>query len=84
MDGMAESGRMTLTPDPGMLKVTSLRPRPEAALAFRMAWRNEPGPLSATLVTTSSSTALPATLTEPLPSVPVTTSVPELTVVPPL
>src|SRR5688500_13823156 len=48
--GSAELGIMVWTPDPGILKViVSVM---VVALASRIAWRKEPGPLSRTLVTT--------------------------------
>ena len=47
--GSADSGVIVWTPAPGIAKLIVCRP--EAALAFRIACRSEPGPLSLVLVT---------------------------------
>ena len=50
--GRGEAGAIVWTPVPGMAKSIVLVP-PVAALESRMAWRSEPGPLSAVVVTTN-------------------------------
>ena len=47
--GRAVAGLIVCTPEPGMSK--SIVSAVDAALAFRIAWRSEPGPLSLVLVT---------------------------------
>ena len=49
--GRGESGAIVCTPGPGMAKSIVLV-APVAALESRIAWRSEPGPLSAVVVTT--------------------------------
>ena len=81
--GNAELRLIESTPVPGILNVMRLLPTPEAVSAFSMAWRSEPLPVSPMLMTWSFSVAPLLMATEPLPSVPVTRSVPEVTAVPP-
>src|SRR5262245_18538639 len=49
MAGRADAGWMVCTPPPPMSKAIALAP--VAALATRIAWRSDPGPASAVLVT---------------------------------
>src|SRR5262245_29798006 len=49
--GREEAGAIVCMPSPGMANSIVFVPPPVAVLASRMAWRSEPGPLSAVVVT---------------------------------
>src|SRR5437764_11422502 len=66
MGGNSPTGWIVWTPDPGMSNV--IVSGPWLALAFRIACRKEPGPLSSVLVTTKLSMFAAAENSEVLPA----------------
>ena len=57
ISGRADAGEMVWTPAPGI--ANTMMSAPGFALASRIAWRSDPAPLSAVLVTVSVAAAAP-------------------------